>query len=189
MIKDNFKELNEDVQPAIKECGFRLVEFNYSSINHGRTFILKLVIDKIKKNGPKDGITHSDCVKVTKIVEEEINRRFKENELDYTIEVSSFGLGRAFSTIEDYEANTGVEIEVKLNKKINDFFKFSGILREIITDENGMKAINIQLTWAGDKKIEDYLKKKKKNSPDVEFPVDMIIPIEAIAKTIIKINF
>lgn len=189
MLKDNIKEIFEDIQPAIRETGIRLVEFNHASINHGRTFVLKFVIDRIKKTDAKDGITHGDCVRVTKIIEEEISRRFNDDELDYTIEVASFGLGRAFETTEDYEANIGIELEVKLNKKLNDFFKFSGILKEIIYGQNGAEAINLELSWAGDKKIAEYLKKKKKNAPAVEVPSCITIPLSYIAKTSIKINF
>jgi len=188
-IKEIFKEIFEDIQPAIRETGIRLVEFNHSFINHGRTFVLKIVIDRIKKTGSKDGITHGDCVRVTKIIEEEISRRFSGDELDYTIEVASFGLDRAFETTEDYEANIGIELEVKLNKKLNDFFKFSGILKEIIYGENGAESIILELSWAGDKKIADYMKKKKKEAPAVEVPSCITIPLSFIAKTSIKVNF
>jgi len=189
VLKDNIKEIVEDVQPAIRQAGFRLVEFNHASINHGRTLVLKFVIDKLKKADARDGITHGDCIKVTKMVEEEIGRRYNADELDYTIEVASFGLGRAFSTADDYEANIGIEVEVKLNKKLNDFFKFSGFLKEIIYEEGQCAAITLELTEMGDKKMEEYLKKKKKNAPEVAVPSSITIPLSAIAKTSIKIHF
>lgn len=189
VIKDSIKEIVEDARPAIKDAGFRLVEFNHASINHGRTLVLKFVIDKFKKNDAKDGITHGDCIKVTKLIEEEIGRRFNAEELDYTIEVASFGLGRAFASAEDYEANMGIELEVRLNKKINDFFKFSGVLREIIYEQGEASAISIELTEMGDKKIAEYLKKKKKDAPAVEVPSHITIPLSAVSKTSVKIHF
>lgn len=189
MIKDNIREIVEDAKPAINRNGYRLVEFNQASINHGRTLVLKFVIDKLARADAKDGITHGDCIRVTKLIEEELSRRFNADELDYTIEVSSFGLGRAFATVEDYEAHIGVELEVRLNRKLNDFFKFSGILRQIIFENGEAAAINIELTEAGDKKIAEYIKKKKKDSPAIEIPSHLTIPLPAISKTTVKIHF
>jgi len=189
VLKEDINEIVGDVSPMLLQDGFRIVDFNFANINRSSLMVLRFVIDKKKKADVRDGITHGDCIRVTKLIEEEMSKRLKIEELDYTIEVSSPGLGRAFSTVEDYEANIGLEIEVRLLSKIGNYNKYSGILKEINASSEA-SAIIIELTEAGDKKIQDLKKKKKKkDDDDVQIPSLITIPLSQISKTTLKIHF
>lgn len=75
----------------------------------------------------KDGVWVDDCGKLSKYIEEHLDR---EQE-DYELEVGSTGLGQPFKVHQQYENNVGNEVEV-LGA---DGKKTKGILKSVDGDE------------------------------------------------------
>ncbi len=58
-----------------------------------------------------DGISIDECVKISRF----LNSRLDRDEEDYSLEISSPGLGASFGVIQQYRKNIGSNIEVLLN--------------------------------------------------------------------------
>jgi ribosome maturation factor RimP len=80
-----------------------------------------------------DGISIDECVKISRSLNESLDRDVE----DYSLEVSSPGLGGAFRVKQQYEKNLGRDIEVLYN----DGIKVKGKL-EKVTDEGVV--LNVQ---------------------------------------------
>jgi len=130
--QDEFNELSGDIKPMLNQLGFRLVESGWASVNN--SMVLRFVVDKVHKTDYRDGVTHGNCIQITKTIETEMEKRRFFDDIDYSIEVSSPGVSRAFTSIEDYEANLGIEIVVKLREKIEGHDTIAGFLRQISSD-------------------------------------------------------
>jgi len=70
-----------------------------------------------------DGISIDECVKISRFLHENLDRE-KE---DYSLEVSSPGLGGAFKVVQQYEKNLGRDIEVLYT----DGIKVKGKLQKV----------------------------------------------------------
>lgn len=189
MIDEKLNEIIENLKPTLKEINIRIVEFNHTLISKDE-HVIKVVIDKVKRSNPKEGITHGDCINVSKMLEEELNINFNNNLFDYSLEVSSFGLSRPLTTIEDYEAFIGSEVEIKLKQKLNGFLKYTGILKELIYNDSKLTSIIISTTEINDKDVKQYIDSKK----NLKLPFDITtlshleIPVSIILKTLIKVR-
>ena len=75
-----------------------------------------------------EGISIDDCVRVSKELEEKLDREME----DFALEVSSPGLDSPFRVIEQYQKNIGK----KINLVKTDGEKLDGILKK--TGENGI---------------------------------------------------
>ena len=75
-----------------------------------------------------EGISIDDCVRVSKELEEKLDREME----DFALEVSSPGLDSPFRVIEQYQKN----IDKKINLVKTDGEKLDGILKK--TGENGI---------------------------------------------------
>ena len=73
-----------------------------------------------------DGISIKECVKISRFLNENLDREVE----DYSMEVSSPGLGGAFRVKQQYEKNLGRDIEVLYT----DGIKVKGKLQKV-TDE------------------------------------------------------
>jgi len=70
-----------------------------------------------------DGISIDECVQISRFLNESLDR----DEEDYSLEVSSPGLGSAFRVKQQYEKNLGRDIEVLYT----DGIKAKGILQKV----------------------------------------------------------
>lgn len=119
MIKTDIEQL---IQPVIANLGFNLWGFEF--LAQGKYSILRVYIDK------EEGITISDCSMVSKQVNAilEVEGVITGN---YNLEVSSPGVPRPLFIKEHYLRYLGSEIELKLNKPINERRKLKGIIRAV----------------------------------------------------------
>lgn len=86
-----------------------------------------------------EGISIEECVKISRYLNENLDREIE----DYSLEVSSPGLGGAFRVKQQYEKNLGRDIEVLYT----DGIKVTGKLQEV--KEDGV-VLNVK---GGDEKI------------------------------------
>jgi len=184
---ENFDEIIEDLKPVIGERGFRFVSHNFIYLK--RSVLFRALIDKTHKTDVKDGITHGDCVYVSKLLQEILERHPELSDIEYNIEVSSAGVTRAFSDIDDYRANRGIEIEFHLKEAINLHNSYYGIIKEIEETES---AISIEVTGIvtekrkGPLKPGQSLRSKKDGSPNIIGTI-IKLPIKEIKKASIKL--
>ncbi len=110
-----------------------IIEHHLEGILAGKDiFLVGVKVDNNNKiivhiDTPK-GISVDDCVKVSRELEEKLDR----DKEDFALEVSSPGLDSPFRVIEQYQKNVGK----KINLVKTDGEKLEGILRK--TDENGI---------------------------------------------------
>jgi ribosome maturation factor RimP len=110
-----------------------------------------------------EGVLIEDCISVTKHVESIFDRDVE----DYELSVCSAGLSQPFKVSEQYLKNIGKEVSIKLK----DGKRKSGVIK--FFDEN--------LTL-------EILKKKKGSKKDYIIE-EIVIPIDQIKETKLKINF
>jgi len=187
-INDEIKDIIEDLKPGLTEAGFRLVEFGFANLEHSTSMVLRFLVDRANKKDVHDGITHGDCIVVTKMIEGELSKHPKLDQVDYTIEVSSPGITRAFENLEDYKANLGFEIVIRLKTRINEQNKFSGFLREV--SETEPVTITLEVTGFGESASSGPKKKATGSKKIIKFPEPkIIVPLSDIAKANVKIQF
>lgn len=110
-----------------------IIEHHLEGILAGKDiFLVGVKVDNNNKiivhiDTPK-GISVDDCVKVSRELEEKLDR----DKEDFALEVSSPGLDSPFRVIEQYQKNVGK----KINLVKTDGEKLEGILRK--TGENGI---------------------------------------------------
>jgi ribosome maturation factor RimP len=110
-----------------------------------------------------EGVLIEDCISITKHVESVFDRDYQ----DYELSVCSAGLSEPFKVREQFLKNIGKEVSIKLK----DGKRNSGVIK--FFDEN--------LTL-------EVLKKKKGSKKDYIIE-EIIIPIDQIKETKLKINF
>jgi len=106
------------------------------SIGSGNT--IKVLLDK------PEGITIDECVVISRIIEDGLNR----DEEDYELQVSSPGLSMPFTVIEQYYKNRGNKIEVITQ----DGLKMKGILNKV-TDKGIELGIKTRIKKEKKKKV------------------------------------
>ena len=106
-----------------------------------KTTIIELINDKLEEDGyylvsaevkpsnsivvfidGENGVPIEYCVKISRLIENSFDRDVE----DFSLEVSSAGIGQPFKVIRQYLKNVGKEIEVMTNDKV----KIVGILTE-----------------------------------------------------------
>lgn len=92
-------------EPIITKLGYELVEVAYQKEQNGMNLIF--YIDR------EEGITISDCEKVTKAIDDILEEANPTNDKPYTLVVSSLGIDRPIKTDRDFRRNIGKEIEIK----------------------------------------------------------------------------
>lgn len=187
-INDEIKDIIEDLKPGLNTAGFRLVEFGFANLDHSSSMVLRFLVDRANKKDVHDGITHGDCIVVTKMIEGELSKHPKLDQVDYTLEVSSPGITRPFENLEDFKANLGFEIVIRLKTRINEQNKFSGFLREV--NETDPATITLEVTAFGEGVSSGPKKKATGSKKIIKFPEPKItVPISDIAKATVKIQF
>ena len=107
--------LFKDILPVIEQNGFDIVEL--IDEKHAGHVVFKMFIDK------EGGITVGDCKKVARIINDELFKQDTLN-LDYSLEVSSPGVDRPLSTVQDFTRNVSRKICVTFcGEKGNEEFE------------------------------------------------------------------
>ena len=102
ITKENIENIIVDI---VKEKKAFIVDIKVSSSNK-----INIEIDS------NDGFTIDDCVEVSRLIESKLDR----DKEDFELEVASAGLSEPFKVIQQYQKNTGKEVETltKTSKKI-----------------------------------------------------------------------
>ena len=152
ITKENIENIIVDI---VKEKKAFIVDIKVSSSNK-----INIEIDS------NDGFTIDDCVEVSRLIESKLDR----DKEDFELEVASAGLSEPFKVIQQYQKNTGKEVETltKTSKKI------LGILSKVT--EEGFEIEESKMV-----KVEG----KKKKQPVVEkhwFAFDEVKSTKVIIK-------
>ncbi len=132
-------KVEEIITPKIAENGFEL-EYVESLKENGKD-ILRVVIEK-----KGESITSDDCEKISRIVEEDIDKVMKEKE--YVLEISSAGLEKNIKNIRLFKKYINEKVFVRLFKKTkftDDFLEkeFEAIIKDV-NEQNGDISFEIQ---------------------------------------------
>lgn len=92
------EEIKEIIKPILDSKNLFLVDLSVSQDN-----AIEIYIDAM------EGANVSSCIKVSKELEEHLNR----DEEDFELMVSSAGIGYPFKVIEQYQKNIGKLVEIK----------------------------------------------------------------------------
>ena len=124
--KDSYEERTEKLlQPITDALNFKIVDVEY--VKEGSDYYLRAYIDK------EGGITVDDCEKVSRKLEEELDREDFISS-PYILEVSSPGLGRQLKKEKHYLSNIGETVDVRLYKALDGMKEFTAVLKSY---ENG----------------------------------------------------
>lgn len=134
------ENLEEKLNNEIEKLGYDLEYVECEK--EGNTQYVRIVIDS------KCGITTEDCEKVSKSLEDKVDKLVKY-ESGYILEVASPGLERKLKNIRLYNKYIGSRIQVKLYEKIDNKKEIEGTLVDVIEDiivlDIDDKKINIDL--------------------------------------------
>jgi len=142
------KRMASIVQPVIEDLGYELVRIRLMS---GKATTLQIIADK-----PNGGIDVNDCSKIsTEIsailyVEDPI-------EAEYALEVSSPGMDRPLTRLNDFQTWNGFEIKVETSELIDGQRRFKGLSRGIedndVLIEIPQGTIGLDFEWLSDAKL------------------------------------
>lgn len=142
------KYINQLVEEKIGGTNCFLVDLSVSGSN-----AITVEIDSA------DGVKISDCVELSRYIENNLDRE----EEDFELSVTSAGIGRPFKVFKQYEASLGKEVEVLLNNGE----KLIGELKEVSPDEISIgysKKVKIE----GKKKKELVYEQKKLSMGEIK---------------------
>ncbi len=118
--------LNELIREVTQGFDIELKDIKLKG--YGKRKLLRITIDK------KEGVTLNDCEKVSR----ELNTLLDADDLiqgSYTLEVTSPGIDRPLTGINDFEKNTGKLLKITTKGKINNKNLFFGRLIEVSDKE------------------------------------------------------
>ncbi len=98
----------EIIQPICDSLGYTLVEVSYKKEVGGMT--LWVCIDK------EGGVDINDCERVSRALDEPLDQHDITNGSAYNLNITSYGLDRAFKTEYDFIKHLGKDIVVKFYK-------------------------------------------------------------------------
>jgi len=99
------------IKPIVESLGYVLVDITYKKELNGMT--LWICIDK------EDGIDINDCERVSKALDEPLDNNDITNGASYNLNITSYGLDRAFKTDYDFNKHLHQDIIVKFYKPWN----------------------------------------------------------------------
>ena len=109
-----------------------------------------------------NGISLEDCEKVSRAIDEPLDRYNPTNDVSYTLNVSSLGLDRPIKSAKDAKRNVGTKIDVKLYAAKDGKKVFQGVLTDYT--EN-----SITITTDKNEKMEFKFEEIALASPVIEF--------------------
>lgn len=117
----NGKKVLSAVEPLVLDVlnnlGYEMVDLTYKKEHYG--MVLEVVIYK------DGGVDVNDCEKVSKALDEPLDKLDPTNGAAYSLNVSSPGLDRPLKKLSDFKRNLGNEINIKFfapfegNKTLN----------------------------------------------------------------------
>lgn len=93
------------IKPIVEDLGYIFVDLEYKKEFSGN--VLALTIDS------PEGITINDCEKVSRALDETLDKNDITNGASYNFNVSSYGLDRAFKTDYDFNKHIGKLCDIK----------------------------------------------------------------------------
>jgi ribosome maturation factor RimP len=127
------ERLTDLLDPVVEALGCELWGVEY--LTQGRSAVLRIFIDK------QEGIGVEDCERVSRQVSSVLDVE-DPIQSEYTLEVSSPGMDRPLFKFEQYVANVGAHVAVRLRRPFEGRRKFSGLLKGIEGDEIVLKIDN-----------------------------------------------
>lgn len=133
------KVIEKQILNIIEKLGYELYDIEY--IKEEKDNYLKIYIES------KKGISLEDCEKVSKSIEEKIEK-IEELKEQYFLEVSSTGLEKNIRKEKHFKSNIGKNIKINLIKKQEGLKTYNGTLENfdekqvIINTEKGKITIN-----------------------------------------------
>ncbi|GAB4072571.1 ribosome maturation factor RimP [Barrientosiimonas marina] len=121
-------------EPILQEKGLELVDVEY--VKEGKNWFLRVYIDK------ENGVDIDECATVS----EQLGDKLDQSDLikgSYFLEVSSPGVERPLKSKQDFSANVGSNVYVKLYEPIDGDKEYEGTLHEF-NDETAVIAYNLQ---------------------------------------------
>ena len=103
--------INELINNKLEADGYFLVDIEIKPSNNVIVFI-----------DSEKGVSIDYCAEIARLIEKSIDREVE----DYSLEVSSSGIGQPFKVLRQYKKNIGKEVEVFTDKKV----KIVGILTD-----------------------------------------------------------
>ena len=94
------------IKPIVEDLGYIFVDLEYKKEFSGN--VLALTIDS------PEGITINDCEKVSRALDEPLDKNDITNGASYNFNVSSYGLDRAFKTDYDFNKHIGKLCDIKV---------------------------------------------------------------------------
>ena len=122
-VADRAREL---ILPIAQDLGYVLVEVTYKKELTG--MVLWVCIDK------EGGVDINDCERLSKALDQPLDDNDITNGASYSLNVSSYGLDRAFKTDYDFNKHLGQEIVIKFYKPWNDKKEVRAILQSFDND-------------------------------------------------------
>ncbi|MFW5959982.1 MAG: ribosome maturation factor RimP [Chitinivibrionales bacterium] len=123
-MEKKVREIEPVIQEKVASLGYELVDIKY--IRAGSKSILRVFVDG------DNGITADDCEAVSKEISLLLDvENFSSS--GYTLEVSSPGIDRPFSTDRDYERAAARELPVSvvLNKDVTGKKRYKGVIKDV----------------------------------------------------------
>jgi ribosome maturation factor RimP len=120
------ERLTEMFEPVASALGCELWGVEYMA--QGRRALLRVYIDK------EGGIGVEDCEKVSRQVSSVLDVE-DPIQSEYTLEVSSPGMDRPLFKLQQFEANVGETVAVRLRLPFEGRRKFTGLLKGIENEE------------------------------------------------------
>lgn len=117
-IADKAREL---AQPMCSALGLELWDVLF--VREGRDNILRIIIDK------PDGVNITDCEALSREIDPALDEA-DFIDVQYTLEVSSPGLGRTLRRPEHFERMAGRDVIVSLYRAVDGKKEYSGALSE-----------------------------------------------------------
>lgn len=112
--------LRKLLEPAVALMGCELVAIEYFPHGNGQT--LRIYIDK------DSGVTVEDCERVSRQVSSVLDVEDPING-HYMLEVSSPGLDRPLTDMQDFERFSGHEVKLRMTMPVNGQRNFKGLLQ------------------------------------------------------------
>lgn len=116
------QQIEANLKETVESCGCAIWGVEYFSA--GKRSKLRIYIDK------PDGVAIDDCEMVSREISDvlDVEDMFGRG---YTLEVSSPGLDRILFKAEQFEANVGAMVDVRLNFPFDGRKRFVGVLVEV----------------------------------------------------------
>ena len=139
MSKKSVSELVEEMAtPIVENLGYELVEVKYSKGFSGMELTLFI-------HSP-NGISLDDCEKVSKAIDEPLDKLNPTKDEPYSLNVSSLGLDRPIKNERDALRNIGKKIDIKLFAPKDGKKLWTGVLigssnEELEIDVSGNKKV------------------------------------------------